>query len=285
MSRGPRPLRRTTLAALGALLLLPAIGSTPAEAGHGSGFSISVGFHYPVHFRYSYYRPYPYYPYHYPYSFGWTYLPAGEPARSDIGAIRLKVKPKKTEVFLEGDYIGRAGQYDGYPGFLWLEKGTHTLVFYKDGFRTFSREFEVRPGMITDVRIVMESGESMPPEEFFPADVVAGSRARSDVAPSAAPRVSLPGEPEGDASRMDLREEGGRIRMFVEPDDASVYLDGRFLGTAEQLSRLREGMILDVGEHTLEVLHPDYPPDRTTFRVKEGEEVEVRVTLEAPSAT
>jgi hypothetical protein len=277
--------RRTTLAALAFLLLLPIAGAGPAGAGHGSGFSVSVGFHYPFHYRYAHFRPYVYYPYYYPYALGWAYLPAGEPARRDIGAIRLKVKPKKTEVFLDGEYVGRAGQYDGYPGYLWLPGGNHKLTFYKDGFRTFSREFEVRPGMITDVRIVMETGESRPPEEFFPSEAVETQAGRSVADAPETPRVAPPAAPGTGASRMDLRQEGGRIRVIVEPEDASVYLDGRFLGTGEELSRLRGGLILDVGEHTLEVLHPDFPPDRTSFRVKEGEEIEVRVVLEPASVS
>ena len=43
--------------------------------------------------------------------------------------------------------------------------------------------------------------------------------------------------------------------------------------------------MLDAGEHQLEVLHPDYLPDRLTFRVTAGEEIELRVTLDDAAET
>jgi len=163
MTATSRPSFRFALVVLSLGLLLPLVPGR-AEAGHGGGFSVSIGFPYSFHFGHPYFPSF-HVSYH-PYSY-WGYYPAAVPTRNDLGAIRLKVRPKKTEIFLDGDYLGRAGQYDGYPGYLWLEQGSHTLVFYRQGFRTFARSFEVRAGMITDVRVEMEPGETRTPEELL----------------------------------------------------------------------------------------------------------------------
>ena len=70
---------------------------------------------------------------------------AGELARatraarlSGLGALDLNIKPKKTAVYVDGKYVGVASDFDGSPGYLWLKKGTHQLVFHKDGYRTLA---------------------------------------------------------------------------------------------------------------------------------------------------
>lgn len=48
---------------------------------------------------------------------------------SGVGALDLGVKPNRVEVFVDGEYIGRNGQFDGAPNYLWLEKETHEVTF------------------------------------------------------------------------------------------------------------------------------------------------------------
>jgi len=263
-----------------ALCLLAPLLTARAEAGHRRHVSWSMGWHHPFHFGVRWAPAF----YVHSYPVGWGPRLAGLPAGTDVGAMRLKVKPKKTEIFLDGEYVGRSGQFDGYPGFLWLDRGSHTLVFYREGYRTFSRAFEVRAGMVTEVRVEMEPGETLPPEQFLPPPR-RSEPGRTPAAPrSSLPRPTPPVE-RGDGQGRDLRAAGARIRIAVEPRDASVYLDGRFLGTGEELSRLHGGLMLDAGEHLLEVVHPEFLTDRTSFRAKEGEEIELRVTLDGEAKT
>lgn len=278
MTRSSRSRSRVLMIALLFGLLSPLL-VTPAEAGHRSHFSWSIGFHHPLHFG-VHWAP-AFYVHRYPLAY-WGPQPVTVAARTDVGAIRLRVRPKKTEIFLNGEYVGRAGQLDGYPGYLWLDEGSHTLVFYREGFRTFSRTFEVRGGMVTEVRVDMEPGETLPPEEFLPPVRQPGPERPSAEPRSRAPRPERPLDRDA-GEALDLRAEGARIRVAVEPGDASVYLDGRFLGTGEDLSRLHGGLMLDAGEHVLEVVHPEYLSDRVSFRAKSGEELELRVTLDAQS--
>ncbi len=88
--------------------------------------------------------------------YGYAPTPLEEVAKvarlAGLGALNLNnVKPKKTAVYLNGQYIGVTGDFDGYSSYLWLKKGTHQLSFYKDGYRTLAREYTIHPGVVIAV--------------------------------------------------------------------------------------------------------------------------------------
>jgi PEGA domain len=67
------------------------------------------------------------------------------------------------------------------------------------------------------------------------------------------------GEPDRDYGyRSEPREDPevatGRLRLRVQPDDASVYVDGEFRGMARRLGTLR----LSPGRHRIEVVRPGF---------------------------
>jgi hypothetical protein len=79
---------------------------------------------------------------------------------------------------------------------------------------------------------------------------------------------------------LDARAEPGRLVLDIRPDDASVYLDGRFLGTGRELAGLRSGLIVDPGPHTIEVVRPGLEAAKRQIEVESGRETEVEITLE-----
>ena len=231
--------------------------------------------HYP-YFGFSYFR-YPYYLgfRHYPYGY------YGHPgvawydyqAYASMGGIDLNVRPKKAEVYVDGQRIGRVGRFDGYPSALWLEEGTYELVIYRPGYRTLHETVKVFAGVVIDFDQHMVPGEATPPEELVP--------------PPAAPppeRVaeegtSRPGEVPPPPREMDLRHEPARLYLTIEPRDASVYLDGRFLGTGDELADLRSGLMVNPGEHQLSVVRPSFESEELTVDVAAGEDLELAVRL------
>ncbi len=87
--------------------------------------------------------------------------------QAGLGALDVGIRPKRrVEVYLDGEYLGVAGNFDGYPSYLWLKEGSYQLVFYKEGYRTIARQYTIRPGVVTDVRLQMEKGRSLLPEEL-----------------------------------------------------------------------------------------------------------------------
>jgi len=187
-------------------------------------------------------------------------------------------------VWVDGERLGVADDFDGFPTYLWLPKGTYDVVFYLPGFRTLARQYSIYPGMVIDVEDRLERGEATPPDQLMsPSHERRDERLRRDAENAArvgaepwGQRVA-PGE--SPAGSLDARGEPARLRLSVEPADASVYLDGRFLGSARDLSSLRAGLLVDPGHHTIEIVRPGYDAQRRDVEVAAGEEAEVQIGL------
>jgi hypothetical protein len=189
--------------------------------------------------------------------------------------VDLNVKPKKTEVWVDGQYVGRSGKFDGFPGYLWLGKGTHEVIFYKPGFETSVHKIKVLEGVVLDFEFVLAPGEATPPQEL--------TRYRGErraATPRERDRRPEGGEVDRESRGRDVRPEPGRLLLEIEPGDASVYLDGRFLGTSDELSRLHAGLIVEEGGHTLEVVRPGYESERMEFSISPGEETRIEIDLD-----
>ncbi len=233
------------------------------------------------------YGGYFYHPYYYGYPVYYSYHPR---RFEDFGGLDLNIRPKKTEVWVDGQYVGTAGRFDGYPGHLWLSAGPHELIFYKQGHETVVREVNVLEGVLVDVMLEMRAGEAIPAEQLTAFTQEELRRLREGQEYRAReeepyemdrPRVR---ERSADRSRRDdrrdVRQEPGRLTLEIEPVDASIYLDGRFLGTGDEVSRLHSGLIVAPGEHTLEVVRPGFASEEIPFSIDPGEEASLEVVLE-----
>lgn len=207
------------------------------------------------------------------------------------GALDLDVSPEQAEIYVDGNLVGRADDFDGFPDYLWLEKGTYDVVIYLEGYQTIARQYSIYQGMVIDVEDRMTPGEAIRPESLVSKRTVnREERLRRDRENEDEWRRSQtweddqgvvePRQPERRTQEFDARGEPGRLVLRVEPGDATVYLDGRFLGTGDELSRLRSGLILDPGEHRLEVVRPGLEQKSKSFTVAAGEELRVVLDLE-----
>ncbi|RMH19385.1 MAG: PEGA domain-containing protein [Acidobacteria bacterium] len=217
--------------------------------------------------RFSFYvHGYPYYGYRhgygyrYPYRYGRSRYAYG--VTEPLGGIDVNVRPKKAEVYVDGRYVGTADQFDGYPGYLWLEKGTYELAIYQEGYRTLEREIAVYPGVVIRLDERLAPGESVPPEP----------------PPAEAPGAGPSDEPRP-PSRPATGDAPGRLLVAVEPADAAVYLDGHFLGAAEELGHVTSGLLISPGDHTVEVVRPGYRSVTRTIALEPGERFELALVL------
>lgn len=247
--------------------------------GHRSHLSLGIGFGfgYPYYYSPYYYSPYYYRPYYYGYGpyyrSHYRYYGRHEGA---LGGFDLAIKPKKAEVWVNGQYVGLARNFDGGPDYLWLPKGTHQLIFYSPGYQTVERKLTAYPGVVIDLKMQLAPGESTPPQELaVPREEPPARRPARDAA--------APPGAGGDVAEVvvrDLEAAPGRLRLAVDPADASVYLDGRFLGRGEELAALASGLVIEAGEHLLEVVRPGREPETVAFRAPAGETVELKVELD-----
>jgi PEGA domain len=317
----------------------------PSRSGRGNGGSHghhggSGGFYYPYGGYYGgYYGSYGFwpgfwggwggwwggYPYNYPYG-GYEH---GQPIyygrEGQGGALDLDVAPGRTEVYVDGQYLGKVDAFDGWPRYLWLPKGTYDIVFYLDGYETIARQITVYPGSVIGIDDSMEPGDSVRPEDLATKthdrrdDRLRYERERRDridrgervdrgddedwrdrvrrnrgsvQGDDRDDRVEDENNGRDDRHDVDVDEDDedidvssssakGRLRLDVEPEDASVYLDGRFVGTGTDLALMRGGLPIAPGDHKLAIVRPGRKAEERNFEVKAGEDVELEIDLDS----
>lgn len=250
-------------------------------------------------FWYGGYRPY-YYPYYGHYSERYN----------SAGALDVDVSPGKTEVWIDGRYTGTADNFDGFPQYLWLDDGVYDLVLFRDGYKTIARQVTIRPGTVMSIDDRMQPGESVRPE-----DIATKTHERRDerVRSEEERREELSQRDrdnmddwrerahrrmeernrydDEDEDEMEEEAEGraeataqdgiGRLHLDVLPADASVYLDGHFVGTGIDVQRVRNGLRLEPGQHRIAVVRPGHKAEEQEFTVAPGQEVDLDIELEA----
>ena len=205
-----------------------------------------------------------------PYSYG---APAGGALgyaiMSGMGALDVNVKPNKAEVWVDGKYVADARDLDGDPSYLWLKQGTHHIVVYKAGFRSFEQDVSIHTGVIRELKLTLEKGESQPPALAAP-----DARQEPPRPESTEPR------PETAQPRVEAVEPAhgpqGELTLRVQPGDATVYVDGAYRGTARELRRLR----LPAGHHRVELVRPGFQAVSRELEVEADRTSELAVALE-----
>lgn len=238
-----------------------------------------------------------YYGYPYPYPHG-GYDRYDRYDRDDMGALDLDISPGRTQVYLDGQNIGTVDDFDGWPQYLWLPKGTYDVAFYLDGYKTLARQVTVYPGLVIDMDDHMEEGPSVLPQDLQTKihdrrdERLRYERERSnridrgergDDWRERMPRRDRDDDAEDADGRAAVSAPGGEngwVRFEVDPEDASVYLDGRFVGTAGELANLQRGLKVAAGDHHLAVVRPGRQPEEKDFEVEAGEETSLSIDLD-----
>jgi hypothetical protein len=220
-----------------------------------------------------------------PYSDTYRYRPDYSRSGRAYGALDLDVKPENAEIYVDGRFVGIADNFDGFPSYLWLEEGSYEISLYLSGFQTVTRQLSVTPEAIVDIDDRLVPGDSIKPvAAALPAESAGDQEwARKedewrDRARDYKARKRAEAEP--GVGSLDVRGEPGRVHLSIAPGDASVYLDGRLLGSAADLTRLHAGLIVNPGRHELQVVHPDYESSNVAFSVDSGKDEKVEVHLE-----
>jgi hypothetical protein len=105
-------------------------------------------------------RPYGFWPpfggFYDPFWYGWgyPYYPYYGP-EGVSGGLRLEIKPKTAQVFVDGAYAGVVDHYDGHFQHLNLMPGSHQIEVRAPGFQTLSFETYIQPDHTTDYKAAM----------------------------------------------------------------------------------------------------------------------------------
>jgi hypothetical protein len=215
--------------------------------------SLHRGFYYHPYFGF-YYGPYygPFYPYPGP-SFG--------PRRFGESALRTRVTPAETHIYVNGYYAGRADDFDGFFQRLYVPAGQHTIDLFLEGFRSQRFNLYLSPG---DTREITHDMVRLTP----------GETAGALPTPRALPRewAVLP-ESVGDRPASPF----GILAIWVDPADAQVVVDGELWQGAP--GRTEYIIHLPTGWHQLEVRREGLQTFRTGIELSEGVTTRLNVRL------
>lgn len=225
----------------------------------------------------------------------------GGPAPA-LAVVDTDVEPEHARVYLNGELIGTADDFDGFPDYLYLERGRYTLEFRVSGYQSGTLEVEARAGRFfpVDLKLKRVAGEAVAPwydrPQGLPVSRVYGPAQKGgqdtvEARPDPELREELRARPGDDEDAEDLEDgtppadartprNGAALDIRVSPSNASVYLDGEFFGTAEELRSLERGAAVSPGRHRLEVLAPGHTPRALEVELQAGERRQVVVELE-----
>ena len=229
---------------------------------------------------------YGYYGYQYPFGpppFRYPYY-AYDPGAS----IRLEVRPKEAEVYVDGYYAGVVDDFDGMFQRLNVEPGEHEIALYLDGYRSVKQRVYTTPRHTFKLKYTMErlgAGEQPEPrpEPINPpqsaTQPMPGPAARGP-ATRRMPPPPPPAPPQSPAPPGQQRAEAstfGSIAIRVQPNDAEILIDGeRWRGPDAE-----EPLVVGVaeGRHTIEVQKSGFRTYVTEVQVRRGETTTVNVSL------
>jgi len=286
----------------GALVAAVSLGTTaPANAQHiAVGVGVGVGYYPPPFYGFYGYSPWaPYYqvgPYPYPYPYPFHYVDPG-------ASVRLEVKPKDAEVYVDGYYAGVVDDFDGTFQRLHVPPGEHDITLYLDGYRTATQHVRLTADKTFKIKYAMEKlapGEQSeprptpapPPADLqgqgqypqnpqYPPNEPGGVRAGAprpmppNAPPPNMPRTAPPPPPPPPGARQ--AEGYGSIAIRVQPADAEVLIDGEpWHGPSD-----RDRLVVEVagGRHAIEIRKSGYRTYVTELDVRPGETTPLNVSL------
>ena len=244
--------------------------------GYGYGYYPYDGFYGSLFYGYSPYYYSGYYGYS-PYYYGSGRYGYGYGYRS--GALRLLVEPHQARVYVDGYYAGIVDDFDGIFQRLYISPGRHEITLKLEGFRSYRLRVYVPIDQTVKIhyRMVPGSGTEVDEATLGTAPVDdARYDDRSDDRPEGrddryddrVPREPPAYEP-GSAAEM------GTLRVDAQPEDASVYVDGQFKGTARQLHALS----LPAGRHHVEIVRPGFRTVERDVEVQPGRTTNIEAEL------
>jgi hypothetical protein len=261
----------------------PRAGTGRGEGGYYPGYGYPPGYwgggyYYPGYG--GYWWPYGYYGWYGGFGYGsyWGYPGYGgtvyhSGGGRDGASLRVLVDPSEARVYVDGYYAGVVDDFDGLFQRLNVAPGRHDVTLKLEGYKSHRMRVYVGPDATLKLHHEMQKGVG----ETF-EDLSGGAPP-----PERETRRERDEDEDDDADEPAAVEqpsaEFGKLQLTVEPEDASVYVDGAFRGTGREASSLK----LAPGRHRIEVVRPGFRTAENEIDVPAGETTRIRVILDRPS--
>lgn len=221
----------------------------------------------------------------------WRYPPGYPPYRTYRYAepeshLRLNVKPKEAEVYVDGFFAGKVQEFDGRLQRLHVTPGQHEITIYLEGYHSLRQQLYLSPevtrtidGALQRLRDgEMQEPQPTPSERERDRDAMGRDEEPYGRPPARGPagRRGPIDEPRRRASeRTDARYASLAIR--VQPGNAVVRIDGERWEAPSGDDRL----VVEVseGRHLIEVERDGYEPFSREYDVRAGETEQVNISL------
>jgi hypothetical protein len=213
-----------------------------------------------------------YYGGYYGYPWGWGGGTVYHHVESESGSIRVLVDPSEARVYVDGYYAGTVDDFDGLFQRLHVSPGRHEIALKLEGYKTHRVKVYVAPDSTVKVDYDMQKGQGESFEDL--SKDVRESEVRRE-----REQEERWAESEERAEKDEMAAVGGRLELKIHPEDASVYVDGAFRGSAREASSLK----LAPGRHRIEIVRPGYRTLDREVDITPGEATELTIELEKPS--
>ena len=224
-------------------------------------------------------------------------------------SVRLEVKPREAQVFVDGYYAGIVDDFDGVFQRLHTAPGAHEIELYLDGFKTVRQQVylpvndtfnikynmqplavgeqqEPRPQPIEPPGAPQAGGYPPPPQAggYYPPQVGVYPPQQGGYPPPppqgqtpAGRRTPPPSPQPPDGARGAQASGYGTLSVRVQPGDAEVSIDGDQWRGPDQRDRL----VVDIaeGSHTVEIRKSGYRTYVTQVDVRHGQTTPLNVSL------
>lgn len=206
--------------------------------------------------------------------------------------VRLDMKPKEAEVFVDGYYAGVVDDFNGTFQRLRLPPGEHEIAVYMRGYHTYRQKVLLTPDNTLKIKRNLEKLEpgDQPeprPEPTGPLPQAgsqgAGRPAYPPYPPSRGPGRRTPPPPTPPDTREPPAPGGsalGSLALHLQPPDADILVDGQpWRGPTGPSGQDRLTIELPEGRHTIEIRRSGYRSYLTDVDIKRGETLPLEVSL------
>lgn len=215
---------------------------------------------------------------------GWSVAPPQ-------ASLRLDIRPRDAQVYVDGYFAGDVDQFDGALQRLRLPPGQHEIVVYREGYRSHrerlympvnssrkvTRDLDrLAPGQADDPLPVPSAGPGRDEEsnEVTPSPAQRRGMRRGPGGPTPMPQAPGPRARSGGSSSSSSL---GTISIRVQPGDADILIDGeRWAGGGEDERLIVQ---LSEGSHQVEVRKDGYRAVTLDVTVRRGQTAPVNVAL------
>jgi hypothetical protein len=160
-------------------------------------------------------------------------------AGGEWGKLKTRATPDRAAVFVDGQFVGHADQFNGPGQELFLHPGEHEIRFSLTYYNDFSTRVNIQPNQTTVIRQNLDASTEQRPRPPF----------------------------------------GTIKFRCTTLCKAAVLVNGRFLAHADEMNGPRQRMELERGTYKIELLQAGYQPFETTVTVEPNQTTWIEVNL------